>query len=219
MVLHKHREVYRGYIHFIPAQQTWCIFCIMVITGINFANELHNFANTFFFFQHCLVTVNQTNSGWRNCYACRCMKRLYSIWHKQSSELAHTTFSKTIWAFGGCFSALKPRHSFQQVILLSTLRLVLSSISGICPCGQNFQPFLPPSCKFCYIFIFCHKWDIFISPLTNHTVKGNWKIKAVSSANVWTEPEREEWKSINWYERQVQQRKCILSPSSSCVTL
>lgn len=62
----------------------------------------------FFFFQHCLVTVNQTNSGWRNCYGCRCMKRLYSIWHKQSSELAHTTFSKTIWAFGGCFSALKP---------------------------------------------------------------------------------------------------------------
>lgn len=184
-----------------------------------FCERAAKFANTFFFFQHCLVTVNQTNSGWRNCYACRCMKRLYSIWHKQSSELAHTTFSKTIWAFGGCFSALKPRHSFQQVILLSTLRLVLSSISGICPCGQNFQPFLPPSCKFCYIFIFCHKWDIFISPLTNHTVKGNWKIKAVSSANVWTEPEREEWKSINWYERQVQQRKCILSPSSSCVTL
>lgn len=45
------------------------------------------------------------------------------------------------------------------------------SIPGIRPCGQNFQPFLPPSCKFCCIFIFHHKWDTFISPLTNHAVK------------------------------------------------
>lgn len=41
----------------------------------------------------------------------------------------------------------------------------------------------PAATSAIYLF-FCHKRDIFITPLTSSTVEGNWKIKAVASANV-----------------------------------
>lgn len=103
--------------------------------------------------------------------------KVWIVYDISSLQSWHISYSAEPSGLSGRFSNLKPRHSFQWVILLSTLRLVLSSISGIWLRGQNFQPFLPPSCKFCYIFIFHHKWDIFISPLTNQTVKWTGKSK------------------------------------------
>lgn len=107
VVLHKCTKVDRGYIHFIPAQKKCYIFCMMVNRNpfckwaISCTSwQIGSLENIF---QHRFVTVDQTNCGWRNCFVHRCMKRLYRIWHKQPSGMAHTTFSKTIWAIRTVF--------------------------------------------------------------------------------------------------------------------
>lgn len=147
--------------------------------------------------QHCLA--DHKNTRGINCYICRCMKSLYRIWHKQPSKLAHTTFSKTIWAFRTVFLLKSPN--------ILSKKLSYSQHSGWC-CWAFLESGLvdtisshschPAAHSAIYLYL-NHTWDTFISPLTNHTVKWNWKIKAVAS--VWTEPEREEWKSINCYEQ------------------
>lgn len=155
-------------------------------------------------FLHCLATVSETNYRWRNCYVCRCMKRLDTIWHKHPSELAQITFSKTIWALRTVFLLWRPD--------ILSKKLSYSQHPGWC-CWASLESGLvdkisshschPAANSAAYLFFIINGIHLFL-PWQITQWKGNWKIKVVASANVWMEPEREEWKSINCYEQQVQ---------------